>query len=73
MKTKVVRVGNSLGIRLSREIVARMELNEGSELSIVEESDVLRLRKIEPNDAAVIAFADRVFADNDELFRLLAK
>ncbi|MDR1891070.1 MAG: hypothetical protein LBQ23_02705 [Puniceicoccales bacterium] len=73
MKTKVVKVGNSLGIRLAREIVARMRLSEGSLLSIVETSSGIQLRKIEPDDAEIITFADKVFSSNDELFRLLSK
>jgi putative addiction module antidote len=73
MKTKVVKIGNSLGIRLAREIVARMRLSKGSTLSIIETSNGIQLRKIEPDEADIIAFTDKVFSNNDELFRLLSK
>jgi putative addiction module antidote len=73
VKTKVVRVGNSLGIRLSRDVVARMRIGEGSALSVTEISNGIQLQKIEPNEADIIAFADKVFSNNDELFRLLSK
>jgi putative addiction module antidote len=73
MKTKVVRIGNSLGIRLARDVVARMRISEGSALSVTEISNGIQLQKIEPNEADVVAFADKVFSNNDELFRLLSK
>jgi antitoxin component of MazEF toxin-antitoxin module len=73
VKTKVVRIGNSLGIRLARDVVARMRISEGSALSVTEISNGIQLQKIEPNEADIIAFADKVFSNNDELFRLLSK
>ncbi|MDR2628827.1 MAG: hypothetical protein LBC30_02455 [Puniceicoccales bacterium] len=73
MKTKVVRIGNSLGIRLSRDVVARMRIGEGTVLSVTETSNGIQLQKIEPNEVDIITFADKVFSNNDELFRLLSK
>jgi putative addiction module antidote len=73
VKTKVVRIGNSLGIRLSRDVIARMRITEGTALSVTEISNGIQLQKIEPNEVDIIAFADEVFSNNDELFRLLSK
>jgi antitoxin component of MazEF toxin-antitoxin module len=73
MKTKVIKIGNSLGIRLARDVVARMRISENSALSITEISNGIQLQKIEPSEADVVAFADKVFSNNDELFRLLSK
>jgi putative addiction module antidote len=69
----VVRIGNSLGIRLTRDVVARMRISEGSALSVTETPNGIQLQKIEPNEADIIAFADKVFSNNDELFQLLSK
>ena len=46
MKTKVVRIGNSRGIRIPKEILETYRLDTGDELAIDRQSDGILLRPV---------------------------
>lgn len=46
MKTKVAKWGNSLALRIPRELASSHRLEEGSSVEIIEENGGLRLRPV---------------------------
>jgi putative addiction module antidote len=68
------KIGNSVGIILTKDILARFGLAEGDRFTVVRQPD--REVKLVPYDdvhARGMAFARRAFKDYAETFRELAK
>ncbi|MDP3255665.1 MAG: AbrB family transcriptional regulator [Bosea sp. (in: a-proteobacteria)] len=68
------KIGNSVGIILSKDVLARFGLAEGDRFTVVRQPD--REVKLVPYDdvhARGMAFARRAFKDYADTFRELAK
>ncbi|MBP6457573.1 MAG: AbrB/MazE/SpoVT family DNA-binding domain-containing protein, partial [Pseudoxanthomonas sp.] len=48
MKLKITTVGNSAGVILPKELLARLRLEKGDELHALETPDGIRLTKYDP-------------------------
>lgn len=46
MKTKVARWGNSLALRIPKKIASSYQLDEGSDVEIIEDQDDIRIRPV---------------------------
>ena len=46
MKTKVARWGNSLALRIPRKIASSHQLDEGSDIEIIEDQGDIRIRPV---------------------------
>ncbi len=74
MELKVRKVGNSLGVILPREVVARLQVGEGDSLSLIEEgSSGFRLSPYDPDVARQVEVGKRVMRRYRNTLRELAK
>lgn len=73
MKLKITGIGNSAGIILPRELLARLRLEKGDELFAVETADGLRLTTYDPTLAEQMEVAEEVMRKRRALLHKLAK
>ena len=73
MKLKITAIGNSAGVILPKELLARLRLDKGDELYALETPDGIRLTTYDPDFAAQMEVAERIMRDHRELLRKLAQ
>ncbi|MGH8667132.1 MAG: AbrB/MazE/SpoVT family DNA-binding domain-containing protein [Burkholderiales bacterium] len=73
MKIKVTTVGNSAGIVLPKELLARLRVGKGDELYATELPDGIKLSPFDPKLAEQMEVAERVMRRRRALLRKLAK
>ena len=73
MKLKITAIGNSAGVILPRELLAKLRLEKGDELYAVETPDGIRLTTYDPVFAAQMEVAERVMREDRDLLRKLAQ
>jgi len=73
MKLKVTAIGNSAGVILPKELLARLRLDKGDELYALETPDGVRLTTYDPELAAKMEVAERIMREDRDLLRKLAK
>ena len=70
---KVTQIGNSLGVILPKELLAKMKLSKGDELYVTDTPDGLQLT---PNDATFetqMSAAEKIMKTRRHVLRELAK
>jgi putative addiction module antidote len=72
MKIKITAVGNSAGIVLPKELLARLRLEKGDELFVTELPDGVKLTPFDPALAGEMELAERVMRRRKNLLRKLA-
>ena len=73
-KLQIRKIGNSLGLILPKDLLARLDLKEGDQLHIVEQADRgLKLTPYDPRHAKVMEIARGVMDEYRDTFRELAK
>ena len=70
---KVTQVGNSLGIILTREVAARLKLQKGDEVSVVETPGGIEITPFDPDFEEKMAAARKVAKRYRNALRELAK
>lgn len=71
---QVRKIGNSLGFILPKEMLARLRLQEGDKLHVVEQTERgLKLSRYDPTHARGLEIARQAFRDYAETFKALAK
>ena len=71
---QIRKIGNSLGLILPKDVIAKLRLGEGDRLDLVEQPDGgLKLSRHEETHARALEFARRAFKDYANTFRELAK
>ena len=73
MKLKITTVGNSAGVILPKELLARLRLNKGDELYALETPDGIRLTTFDPELAAQMDVAEQVMRKRRALLNKLAQ
>lgn len=73
MKLKITSIGNSAGIILPKEILARLRLEKGDELYVLETPDGIKLSTFDPTLAEQMEVADRVMRKRRALLHKLAQ
>ncbi|HQW59622.1 MAG: AbrB/MazE/SpoVT family DNA-binding domain-containing protein [Thermomonas sp.] len=73
MKLKITAIGNSAGVILPKELMARLRVEKGDELYAVETPDGVRLTTYDPVFAAQMEVAERIMREDRELLRKLAQ
>jgi len=73
MKLKITGIGNSAGVILPKEILARLRLEKGDELYVLETPDGIRLTTFDPTLAEQMAVADKVMRKRRNLLHKLAQ
>ena len=71
---QIKKIGNSLGLILSKDILSRLKLKEGDKLHIVEQTERgIRLSPYDPKHAKAMEIARRAFRNYADTFKALAK
>ncbi len=73
MKLKITSIGNSAGVILPKELLARLRLGKGDELYVLETPDGIRLTAFDPELAAQMEVADEVMRNRRTLLNKLAQ
>ena len=71
---QIKKVGNSLGLILPKELLARLKLKEGDKFHIVEQTERgIKLSPYDPKHAEAMEFARRSFRKYADTYKALAK
>jgi len=71
---QVRKIGNSIGLILPKELLARLKLQEGDKLHVIEQTERgLKLSPYDPKHAKAMDIARRAFREYADTFRALAK
>jgi putative addiction module antidote len=70
---KLTQIGNSVGVILPKELLAKLGVTKGDTLYAVEQPDGVRLTVADPDFAAQMDLARRVMKDRRAVLRELAK
>ncbi len=73
MKLKITAIGNSAGVILPRELLARLRLGKGDELYAIETPDGVRLTAFDPQLAAQMEVAEQVMREDRAVLHKLAQ
>ncbi|MDQ3618304.1 MAG: AbrB/MazE/SpoVT family DNA-binding domain-containing protein [Pseudomonadota bacterium] len=73
MKLKITTIGNSAGVILPKELLARLRLQKGDELYALETPDGIRLTAFDPELAAQMEVAERIMRERRTLLHKLAQ
>ena len=73
MKLKITAVGNSAGVILPRELLARLRVDKGDSLYATELPDGVKLTPFDPELADQMEVAERVMRRRRTLLNKLAK
>jgi len=70
---KITQIGNSLGVILPKEVLARLKLEKGDALHLTESPDGVRLTPHDPVFAAQMETAQQIMKKRRNVLRELAK
>ena len=73
MKLKITTLGNSAGVILPKELLARLRLGKGDELYALETPDGIRLTAFDPILAQQMEVAEQVMRKRRALLNKLAQ
>lgn len=73
MKLKITTVGNSAGVILPKELLARLRVAKGDSLYATELPDGVKLTPFDPQLAGQMEVAERVMREDRNVLRKLAK
>jgi putative addiction module antidote len=73
MKLKITAIGNSAGVILPKELLARLRLQKGDELFALETPDGIRLTAFDPELAAQMEVAEQVMREDRLVLHKLAQ
>ena len=73
MKLKITTVGNSAGVILPKDLLARLRLEKGDELHALETPDGIRLTVYDPTLAEQMEVAEQVMRSRSTLLHKLAQ
>lgn len=73
MKLKLTSIGNSAGVILPKELLARLRLEKGDELFAVETPDGIRLSVYDPTLAAQMEVAEQIMREDRQVLHQLAQ
>ena len=70
---KVTKIGNSAGVILPKELLARLRIGPGDTLYATESADGVRLTAANPEFEAKMALAETIMREDRDILRVLAK
>lgn len=73
MKLRITTIGNSAGVILPKELLARLRVDKGDELFALETPDGIRLTTYDPELAAQMEVAEDVMRERRTLLHKLAQ
>ncbi len=73
MKLKITSIGNSSGVILPKELLARLRLGKGDELYALETPDGIRLTAYDPELAMQMEVAETLMREDRQVLHKLAQ
>jgi putative addiction module antidote len=73
MKTKVRKIGSSLGVCLPKKAIDFLQIEEGRELQIIRTMNGIELSKLSDEAAKDLELFKKIYKENEDLFLLMAK
>lgn len=73
MKLRITSIGNSAGVILPKELLARLRLDKGDELLVLETPDSIRLTAYDPTLARQMEVAEQVMREDRLVLHKLAQ
>jgi putative addiction module antidote len=70
---KITKIGNSAGVVLPKELLARLRVGPGDSIYATEAPDGVRLTAANPDFEAKIALAEKIMREDRDILRVLAK
>ncbi len=70
---KVTKIGNSAGVVLPKDLLARLRVGPGDTLYVTEAPDGVRLTAANPDFEARMALAEKIMREDRDILRVLAK
>ena len=70
---KVTSIGNSTGVILSKEILAKLHVEKGDQLFVTETPDGIELTPYRPDFAEKMEIAKKIMRENRDVLRRLAE
>jgi putative addiction module antidote len=70
---KITKIGNSAGVVLPRELLARLRAGVGDTLYVSESPDGIRITVSDPDFAAKMDLAEQIMREDRDILRVLAK
>lgn len=72
-KLKLTAIGNSTGVILPRELLEKLRVERGDELTVLETPDGIKLTAYDPEFAEQMEVAERIMRERRDLLRKLAE
>jgi putative addiction module antidote len=73
MQLKVTKIGNSAGVILPKELLARLRVEAGDSLFVSETPDGVRITAANPEFAAKMSLAEAIMREDRDILNVLAK
>ncbi len=73
MQLKVTKIGNSAGVILPKELLARLRVEAGDSLYVSETPDGVRITATNPDFAAKMALAETIMREDRDILNVLAQ
>ncbi|WBX86536.1 AbrB/MazE/SpoVT family DNA-binding domain-containing protein [Sphingosinicella microcystinivorans] len=70
---KLVKIGNSTGVILPKELLARLRVELGDTLYATESPDGVRLTAFNPDFEAKMKLAEKIMREDRDILRVLAQ
>jgi putative addiction module antidote len=70
---KLIQIGNSVGVILPKELLARLGVGKGDTIYAIDQPDGIRLTVAEPDFAAQLEVARQIMKQRRNVLRELAK
>jgi len=70
---KITKIGNSAGVVLPKELLAKLRAGVGDTLYVSETPDGIRITAADPPFEAKMALAEQIMREDRDILRVLAK
>ena len=70
---KITKIGNSAGVVLPKELLAKLRAGVGDMLYVSETPDGIRITAADPSFGAKMALAEQIMREDRDILRVLAK
>jgi putative addiction module antidote len=73
MQLKITKIGNSAGVVLPKELLAKLRVGAGDSLFVTETPDGVRITASNPDFAAKMALAEKIMREDRDILHVLAQ
>ena len=70
---KLIKIGNSTGVILPKEVLARLKVELGEAVYLTEAPEGFRLTASDPDFAEAMAAAEQIMRDDRDILKVLAQ